>query len=190
MARAQTPQRDYHMLIQGQRIELTLVQPWDAEYIYSLRTNSRYNQFLSAVTGTVEDQRQWIAAYKSREVKGTEYYFIIKRLDGISCGVVRLYDISNNSFTWGSWILDHNKPPKAALESGLLSFGFGFEQLNLSKALFEVRRANTHAQTFYHRFGATEVGTNEVNCYFELTQDQYFSGRDAQWATISNWANS
>ncbi len=160
--------------LRGSAIALRLVQPKDAGYIHALRINPTYNQHLSAVTGTADDQRQWIKSYKLREAKGLEYYFVIERLDGIPCGVVRLYDISAEHFTWGSWILDHNKPPKAALESAVLSFDFGFERLSCKKAILDVRIENTHARSFYHRFGAEEVGQDVVNKYFELTREKFF----------------
>lgn len=76
--------------------------------------------------GTAEYQRRWIEAYKTCEAAGTEFYYIIELHDGTSCGTVRLYDIGTDIFTWGSWILDHNKPHKAALQSAVLSFGAGF----------------------------------------------------------------
>ena len=170
--------------IRGNRLSLRLAKLADAPYIHALRVNPVYNQHLSVVTGTVEDQRKWLEAYQSREAKGQEYYFVIERLDGIPCGVVRLYNIGADSFDWGSWILDHNKPPKAALESALLSFGFGFERLGLAMASFETRRSNTHATAFYRRFGATDVGQDGMNIYFELSSERYLNGRDLQWSAI------
>ena len=153
--------------IEGQRLRLRLVQPDDAGYIHGLRKDPRYNQHLSAVTGTVGDQRLWIERYKDREAQGCEFYFLIERRDdGTPCGVVRLYDITEDSFTWGSWILDHNKPPKSALESAVLSFGVGFEQLGLPMALVEVRIGNDHALAFYRRLGMTELRRDDRDIYF------------------------
>lgn len=177
--------RDKLENISGGRIRLRLVTPNDAVYIHGLRVNPAYNTFLSPVTGSVADQRRWIEAYKEREQAGLEYYYAIERLDGVLCGVVRLYDIDDDSFTWGSWILDHNKPAKAALESALLSFGVGFENLGLGKARFDVRRQNTHAIAFYRRFGATEIGTDDENIYFEYTRNRFMHNRD-RYAEILN----
>ena len=53
--------------IDGVQLSLRLVQPDDAPYIHRLRTDPTYNGHLSAVTGTVEDQRSWIEGYKLRE---------------------------------------------------------------------------------------------------------------------------
>lgn len=159
--------------INGIRLSLRLVQPDDAAYIYELRMDPRYNSHLSAVTGTVEDQRRWIEAYKAREAAGTEYYFVIERKDGLRCGVVRLYDILDDRFTWGSWILDHNKPRKAALESAWLIYLYGFETLGLSKSVFDVRRENEHTLAFHRRLGARQSHEDDVNCYFEYSREKF-----------------
>lgn len=170
----------------GQHLRLRLVTPEDAKFIHGLRTNPVYNQYLSYVTGTAEDQRAWIDSYKTREAAGEEYYYIIERRDdGRPCGVVRLYDITGGRFTWGSWILNANKPPKAALESAVLSFAVGFERLGLHLAELDVRRANSRAIAFYHRFGMTETGQDAENLYFELSRDDFRKARGGFLAVIA-----
>ena len=77
--------------VDGVQLSLRLVQPEDAAYIHELRTDPAYNGHLSTVTGTVEDQRNWIEVYKTRETVGTEFYFVIERKDQVRCDVVRLY---------------------------------------------------------------------------------------------------
>lgn len=163
--------------ITGQRLRLRLVTLKDALFIHGLRTNPAYNRHLSPVTGTVEDQRAWIVAYKAREAAGEEYYYIIERLDGVPCGVVRLYGITEDSFTWGSWILNADKPPKAALESAVLSFSIGFGTLGLKRADIDVRKGNAKAISFYRRFGMVETGSDPENLYFELTRSQFLALR-------------
>lgn len=139
--------------ITGHRLRLRLVSTKDAAYIHGLRTNPSYNRHLSAVTGTADDQRRWIERYKTREAAMSELYYVIEGLNGTACGVVRLYEIEEDRFTWGSWILDNNKPAKAALESALLSFGVGFEGLDRPRAVFDARLGNDHAIAFYRRLG-------------------------------------
>ena len=165
--------------IVGYRLCLRLVAPEDAAYIHGLRTNPDFNRHLSSVTGTVDDQRAWIEAYKAREAAGEELYYVMERTDGGRCGLVRLYDISRESFSWGSWILDHNKPAKAALESALLSLGVGFERLGLSTAFLDVRRDNANAVAFYQRLGMTNIGVDAVNLYLKYTRNQFLQAQDA-----------
>ncbi|WP_050929921.1 GNAT family N-acetyltransferase [Aestuariivita boseongensis] len=159
--------------ISGKNIRLRLVSEQDAAFIHALRTAPMYSRYLSPVTGSVEDQRKWIAAYKSREAAGAEYYYVIERLDGHPCGVVRLYELTDDSFTWGSWILNADKPSKAAFESAVLSFSIGFDALGLYRGILDVRRDNAKAIAFYRRFGMTETGSDADNLYFELTRERF-----------------
>ena len=161
----------------GHRLCLRLVTPEDAAFIHQLRIDPVLNAHLSPVTGTARDQRDWIERYKTREAAGAELYYVIERRDGTPCGVVRLYDIQRHSFTWGSWILNGDKPPMAALESAVLSFGVGFEVLGLARAEFDARLDNARAIAFYRRFGAHEVKRDDLNIYFEYSGDQYAAAR-------------
>ena len=165
--------------IEGVRLVLRLVEPSDAQFIHGLRTDPAYNTHLSPVTGTVEDQRAWIDAYKAREEAGEEFYYVIERRDHRPCGVVRLYGITEDNFTWGSWLLNSDKPPKAALESALLIYEIGFGILNKSCAVFDVRADNERVLRFHHRFGAVETGRDAENLYFELTHARFVALRAA-----------
>ncbi len=166
-------------LVEGLRLRFRPVIPDDAIYIHQLRTNSEYSMYLSPVNGTVEDQRNWIEKYIVREAKGYEIYYVIERkYDNIACGVVRIYDIRDERFTWGSWILDHNKPAKAALETAFIVYEVGFQQLGKTVATFDVRRDNTHTISFHRRFGAIETGGDEENIYFIYTCERFFEDRN------------
>ena len=163
--------------VEGPSLTLRLIQPEDAAYVHSLRNNPAYNTHLSTVTGTVDDQRTWIKDYKSREAHGQEFYYVIERKDGTRCGLVRLYDIEAESFTWGSWILDENKPRKAALESAVLSFGIGFGALGMHSANVDVRVANEHAAAFYRRLGMVETHQTNQDIFFSYTREQFKTER-------------
>lgn len=170
--------------VQGPNLVLRLIRPEDADYVHGLRTDPSYNRHLSEVRGTVEDQHRWIDAYKEREAALRELYYMIERKDGTRCGLVRLYDIGADSFTWGSWILDHNKPPKAALESAVLSFGIGFDGLELPQAYVDVRIRNETAHAFYVRFGMTEIRRDELDIYFVYPRDSFAADRAGYLAIL------
>ena len=164
--------------VEGPNLALRLIQLEDAAYVHGLRMNPAYNQYLSEVRGTAEDQRNWIENYKIREAEGREFYYVIEHKDGQPCGVVRLYNLEAESFTWGSWILDANKPPKAALESAVLSFGTGFKAFDRQRANIDVRINNEHAQAFYRRLGMIETHKTETDIFFVYARIRYEADRE------------
>lgn len=171
--------------VKGPNLTLRLIEPEDAAYVYGLRTNPLYNRHLSKVTGNVDDQLQWIEGYKSRETACKELYYVIERNDGTRCGLVRLYDIEAECFTWGSWILDENKPRKAALESALLIYDIGFERLGCNRAVFDVRSDNTHTLAFHRRLGAKETDADELNVYFHYARSKFEADRAIYFKLLS-----
>ena len=170
--------------VEGPNLTLRLIEPDDAAYVHGLRTNPSYNSHLSKVAGTVDDQRQWIEDYKAREAARQELYYVIERKDGTRCGLVRLYEIKADSFTWGSWILDENKSRKAALESAVLIYQIGFVGLHSVCAIFEVLNENSHTLAFHRRFGAIETDHDELNTYFEYTRAQFESDKMTHFSIL------
>lgn len=99
--------------LEGYLLRLRPVVRDDAAYIHALRTDPRYNTYLSPVKGGVETQRAWIERYLEREAQGSEIYFVIeRRKDTQRCGVVRLYDITERQFTWGAGYSMKTSPAK------------------------------------------------------------------------------
>ena len=170
--------------VEGPNLILRLIRPEDADYVHALRTDPAYNRHLSEVRGTAEDQRRWIEGYKAREADLRELYYVIERKDGTRCGLVRLYDIGAESFTWGSWILDHNKTRKAALESAVLSFGVGFDGLGLSQALVDVRIGNAQALAIYQRLGMIELRRDDQDIYFIYPRVRFEADRAGYLAIL------
>lgn len=179
---------DVPQQVVGPNLRLRLMRPEDAAYTHGLRTDPDLNRHLSEVRGTVADQRRWIEAYKEREAAGSEAYYIIERHDGMPCGTVRLYGIAADRFTWGSWILDGNKPPKAALESAVLVYETGFDGFGLSRAVFDVRRENDRTLAFHRRFGATETGADDMDVYFTYSSDRFHADRPRHMAVLAGAA--
>lgn len=152
-------------------IKFTPVRRKHQEYIYSLRINPLYNRHLSPPPSSAERQGDWIDGYVQREARGEEFYFLIERQDGIPCGTVRLYDLRQNSFCWGSWILDENKTKFAAAESALLVYEVGFEKLGFAQSHFDVRVENTSVIRFHERMGAVRTEVLGEDQHMRLTRD-------------------
>lgn len=163
------------MDLNSQSIRLRLIEVADAEFVLGLRLDETYNKFLSPVTPNIENQIQWIKNYKVKETDKKEFYFIIERLDGVRCGTVRIYDIKDNQFTWGSWILNNDKTRFSAIESALMVYKFGFEMMNFDKSVFEVIKENVKVVSFHEKFGAKRTGEDDANIYFELDRADFES---------------
>lgn len=166
--------------LDAKTIRLRLVQPSDAEFIYSLRVDDFFNKHLSSTSGAVSDQIKWIENYKKRESDGDEYYFIIERLDNKTpIGTIRMYDFRNepSSFCWGSWILNKNKTTSAALESALLIYKFAFEELKFHQSHFDVRVDNEKVVAFHKKLGAEITSKNEIDYFFVYKKDVFISSK-------------
>ncbi|MBO0216281.1 GNAT family N-acetyltransferase, partial [Vibrio sp. Vb2880] len=141
------------------------------EFIFQLRLDDKYDQLLSSVSPDLQSQKDWIRKYKDDEQSKKQFYFIIERLDGTPCGTVRIYDLRDESFCWGSWILNENKTRYAALESAFLVYKFGFEELGYEKSHFDVMKGNQKVISFHKKMGAVEVSSDDENYYFEIRKD-------------------
>jgi RimJ/RimL family protein N-acetyltransferase len=149
-------------------IRLRLVEVSDAHFILSLRLDKKYNAYLSDVNADIESQKKWIEAYKIKENKKEEFYFLIERLDGTPCGTVRIYDLTNDSFCWGSWILNEKKSRYSAIESALLVYQFGFNTLNFEKSHFDVIKDNKSVISFHKKMGAVQIGENTDSYLYNI----------------------
>lgn len=157
--------------LSSKTIRFRLAEETDAEFILSLRLDAKYNRFLSKVENNIECQRNWLRKYKSEQRDGKQFYFIIERLDGCPCGTVRVYDLTDDSFCWGSWILNENKTTFAAIESALLVYKFGFDHLGYSKSHFEVSKGNEKVVRIHKKFGAEQVGEDENSYKFIISAE-------------------
>ena len=163
------------MKLESKSIRLRFVEETDAQFILKLRLDEQYNQFLSAVSPDLQSQKDWIRKYKNDEKAKSQFYFIIERLDGTPCGTVRVYDLKEDSFCWGSWILNEDKTRYAALESAFLVYKFGFEVLGFKKSHFDVMKGNERVISFHKKMGAVETGEDEQNYYFEINDSAVYA---------------
>ena len=161
------------MLLEGKNINLRMVEIEDAEFIYNMRQNQNKTKYLSKVTGTVDSQKEWIKNYKQREDEEKEFYFIIESKNKDKLGLVRIYDLKNDSFCWGSWLIKEGAPKTTAIESALQIYEFGFYKLGFEKSHFDVRKGNDKVIAFHQRFGAKIVSEDELDYFFNFQKSDY-----------------
>lgn len=170
----------------ARHIRFRLVEEDDAAFILSLRLDPEKNRFISPVEDDIEAQRNWILEYKKREQSGDEYYFIIESKDAEKLGTIRLYDFQGDSFCWGSWILKHDAPPYASVESVLSIYDIAFYTLGFMQSHTDVRKGNTAVKNFLVQFGAVITGEDDLNTYFRMTRETYETTRGKYSRFLAN----
>lgn len=160
--------------VRGKSIFFREVAIDDAEFIIGLRTDLEKSKHLSVTSDDIYKQRNFISGYLNGQV---DYYFIISDWNKKSLGTIRIYDIQEDSFCWGSWILSKDAPSNAAIESALLIYDFAFFSLHYPKSHFDVRKENQRVVEFHKRFGASIVSEDDLNFYFQYDRDAYISVR-------------
>ncbi|KZB97234.1 hypothetical protein AU375_06566 [Methylobacterium radiotolerans] len=158
------------------RTHFRLVDVSDAAFIFDLRQDAAIGRYLNKPAPSVAEQAQWIEAYKSRERRGEDFYFVIMH-EGRRRGLVRLYDIRSlegrESFSWGSWIIPPPPVPGLASYSALAIYEIGFAGFGFDQSHFDVRKGNTKVLGFHTSTGARIVSEDAENFYFVFERDRY-----------------
>lgn len=148
---------DFH----GEKYGLTyrLVDEKDASFIIELRTAPQVGDFLHKTSSSIEDQKQWIAAYKKREEVGSDYYFIFFK-DGEPIGLDRIYDINGTTFNIGSWVMKPNLPLECVLAIPIITNEIAFEvlELEINDSPDGVHEDNKKVLKFNKMFGYKVTG--------------------------------
>ncbi|HSA07462.1 MAG TPA: GNAT family N-acetyltransferase [Candidatus Gastranaerophilales bacterium] len=157
-------------LVEGKTVNIREIEESDAEFVAQLRTDATLNKHLSSIDGNIEKQREYIRNYHK---KTNECYFVLESKQGERYGLGRMYNVTEESFVPGSWIIKKDAPLTAPIESIITLYEYAFFKLGLKRADIEVRKDNEKVIAFHKRFGAVYTGANELNVYMELTKEQY-----------------
>src|SRR3569833_780352 len=161
--------------VRGKSIFLREVSVEDAEFFFGLCFVLVLFKHISATSNDINQQINFIASYSKSD---TDFYFMICDWNWSRLGTVRIYDVRDDSFCWGSWILSRDAPKMAVFVSALLFFVFAFFSLLFLWAHFDVRKKNVKVVDFHKRFGASIVGEDDLNYYFEYDIDAYMIVRE------------
>jgi len=154
-------------------ISVREVEVNDASYILKLRLDDSYSKYISKVSDEVSAQENYIRQYLKSNIRGREsFYFILTNTaTGERCGTVRIYNFKDDTFEWGSWILDSNKTRYAAMETAVLIYEFAFNALGFGKSEFEVNRNNEKVVSYHTKSGAKIIGEDDINYYFRVEKE-------------------
>jgi RimJ/RimL family protein N-acetyltransferase len=167
-------------MIIGKNIDLRDVELSDAWFILSLRLDTQLNQYISKVENNLTQQEEWIKQYK---LLNRDKYFIIQSKQSHPVGTIRAYDIKDDSFCWGSWIVKPEARMYASFESIVLLYQYMFFDLGFNYTKFDVRKQNEKALAFYLRFGATIIDENDQD-FFMIYYKKAFEAKFAEYSEI------
>lgn len=148
-----------------------LVSEDDAEYIVKLRTDPSKNLYIHSTSSDVFKQKEWILEYKKREKEGKELYFIFSK-DGENVGLARLYNIEEDKFTSGSWLVSSNVVGVGVL-CDIIAREIAFELYPDSLNYFDIRKKNKSVIRYAQSYHPTLYKEDDENLYF-FTDKQRF----------------
>lgn len=145
----------------------------DAEFILSLRPDKEKSRYLSPVSPELTMQQEWLRQYS---VLDKQAYFIIE-YESLPIGTVRLYDPTEFSFCWGSWVLVNSRPGNAAIESALMVYAYATDWLGFHRSHFDVRKGNERVWQFHERFGAVRTQETEMDFLYQIDKSDIACAR-------------
>ena len=163
---------DFKPFKEGKYVDIRFVNVKDSEFILSLRCDEKKAKFLHKTEYDVEKQRQYIERCLSLD---NEWYFIITNKKGEPIGTYRIYDLKEDSFCIGSWLMIEGATPEQVLEGEYLVKMFAFEKTGFQKFHFDVRKENKKVIRFHKMLGAKITGETDLDYLFECTKDDYLN---------------
>lgn len=157
-------------MIEGKFVNLRLVTVDDAEFVLSLRCNDKKAKYLHKTECDVKKQKNYIENCLSKD---NERYFIIVNKRQEPIGTYRIYDLKEDSFCIGSWLMVDGCSPMEMMEGDYLVRKYGFENLKYDKIHFDVRKGNKKVIRYHKMMGARQVGETELDYLFECTKEDY-----------------
>ena len=155
-------------------LQVRFVNEEDAEFIVSLRTDPRLSRYIHETSSDIEQQKQWIRNYKLREAKGLDYYFLFSI--GNPQGLARIYNITEDTFTQGSWIFSPEAVLGASVLGNIISSEIGFEFLGKKIEYTDARRDN-NTHRYVKSFSPEVINTDEENIYYKILPENFNQGK-------------
>ena len=159
-------------IVERYGIQARFVEVCDVDFVLELRSDRELTKFIHQTKNDRESQIEWLKGYKERERLGKEYYFIFSK-DGVEYGLERLYDICDESFTHGSFLFKPESPVGMSSLCDIITREVGFEDLNIPKNFFDVRKGNNNVLHYHKTFQPTFLYETELDRFFELSKDNF-----------------
>jgi len=169
-------------------LQARLVEENDAEFIVSLRTDPRLSKHIHTTSKDVEQQKQWIRDYKLREEQGLDYYFLFS-IDGKPQGLARIYNITEDTFTQGSWIFSPEALLGASVLGNIISSEIGFDFLE-KRIEYSDARLDNNTHRYVKTFHPEIIKTDELNIYYKILPEGFIQGKAKHISLCMNAMNN
>ena len=156
-------------------LQVRLVEENDSEFIVSLRTNVRLSKHIHPTSTDIEQQKQWIRDYKLREEQGLDYYFLFS-IDDQPQGLARIYNITEDTFTQGSWVFSPEAVLGASVLGNIISTEIGFDFLEKKEEYTDTRRDN-NTHRYVSAFQPEIIKTDELDVYYKILPVGFRQGK-------------
>jgi hypothetical protein len=153
-------------------LHVRLVREEDAEFIVKLRTDENLSQYLNKIGSNIKKQIEWIREYKKREALGEEYYFIFEIIGECKVGLVRIYQIEENRFTSGSWIVKSDVIGVGII-CDIIAREIAFEMYPLSLNYYDIRKGNKNVIRYAESYSPVRYAVDDENYYYYINKDSF-----------------
>ena len=149
--------------------KLRYVRQEDAALLLSYRLDPELGRFLNTTDPSLERQQEWVESQQRRE---GDYYFIITNITGEPVGTIALYRVDSHrgDGEFGRWICPK---PVNALESAVLLYDFGFNNLGLRRVYTRTGSEIRSVVSFHKRLGARFVRDDLIDPVGGAPQTQH-----------------
>ena len=156
--------------MEGKYVNLREVELDDAEFILKLRCDEKKSRFLHKTENNLEKQIEYLKRYKTLD---NEWYFIIENKKHEPKGTIRLYDIHDDQFTGGSWLMASDALPEESIEGDILVGQYAFEVLGFKRSIFDVCKDNKKVVRYHLLSGSKIINENNKEYIFKTTKEDF-----------------
>lgn len=157
-------------------LSVRLVQESDAPFILKLRTDPKLSKFVHPVENNLQGQIDWIREYKIREAKGEDYYFIFYS-NKTPIGLNRIYNITENSSTGGSWLCSKEATIEESIATSFITLEIQ-DLFDIPDGPFNVSKGNNQVLKFHLRMGAEIVYEDDIEYTLRRNKEKFLIAKN------------
>lgn len=157
-------------------LTVRLVREEDAPFILELRTNKKLSKYLHETDNDLNKQIEWIREYKKREEDGKDYYFIYFSKEN-PIGVNRIYNITENNSTGGSWICRNDATLEESLGTYFLNSDI-YDMFEIICGPYTISKGNNHVLKFHLSMGAEIIRENSEEYLVKINYEKYIKAKE------------